>query len=361
MKNKGVFILLLLLFLLSLSGGVLGYIASKNPKNDSLEIPQRVGKISLIYYIDDVEVDELPVNTPAVDELGNEIYKSDYTFSSLSCTNGIEAKFDVETWEFKTDTEKDATCKLYFLKNEYEVTLEVTNAQLGADNDFFVERESDGVFSVIPADGHEFEKATCSDGKNIVWDEEDKTLTINSITKDVACTVIFKTKKLTYEITAKNGTANPTSEEILYGEKVSAIVTPNDGYEEDKVECTNSQVPVFKDNKLIIEKITDNTKCTVTFKKKIEEFTLSLNLPTNNLKLIQGSPLQTILKGENGSFTVKPDEGYEISYENCGNTIPSKVLNEDGSTTYTFNSVSSNIVCTMEVKVIETESIPQDQ
>jgi hypothetical protein len=144
-------------------------------------------------------------------------------------------------------------------------------------------------------------------------------------------------------------------ERANYGESISAIVEPNEGYEKPTISCTNNQEYTYENNNFSIPKITDNTKCTVTFKKTpIVKYKLMLKDISENIKIISGSTEQSVVAGKDGKFTLKADEGYEIELD-CGGIQPSKTDTEaDGSLTYTFLEVNKDITCNVNAKEIQT-------
>ena len=87
------------------------------------------------------------------------------------------------------------------------------------------------------------------------------------------------------DLNVKNGQGS-TTENAKYGESVSAVVEANEGYDSPKIECTNNQEPTLENNRLTIEKLTDNTTCTVTFNKvKETKYKLTINVSEGVLKL----------------------------------------------------------------------------
>ncbi len=348
MKNKGMFVILLLLFIIALGGGVVGFLQSKkNTPTNPNDNPTEEAKITYKYYVEDEEVAQMPENLTSTDENGVEQTNVLYVFSKLSCTNNVTGEFNSDTWTFTPSTTDVASvCSLYFVNSKYEVTLTVTNGEPSADNLKYVDREKDGSFVITPTAGYEFDSAVCSDSKVATWNPKNNTLNISAVMKDVACKVVFKIKTLTLTVSVINGTGDG-NETAQYGDPIETIVTPKTGFEKPTIKCTNNQVATFADNKLSIAKLTDNTTCKVTFNAvAVKKYTLKVTAPTI-ISITSGGESQQITSGSSGTFTLKPDEGYSINTFTCTNSIvPSKQENSDGSTTYTFNSVTSNITCT---------------
>ena len=55
MKNQGLFIVLVILFLLSSAGAIIGYI-ERNKENEPTIDPGTTAKITYVYYLEDQEV-----------------------------------------------------------------------------------------------------------------------------------------------------------------------------------------------------------------------------------------------------------------------------------------------------------------
>lgn len=351
MKNKGLLVVFIILFILSASAAGIGYYehTKKEPEapnnNDSKE-----GTITYKYYLEDLEVEEMPKNEKILDDLGNETDKYKYKFSKFQCTDStIVGQFDEEKWEFIPNEEKEATCNLFFVNSTYEVTLTVTNGKADDNNPKYIEREKDGEFIIIPSEGYQFESTQCSDDKTATWNEQNNTLTINAIMKNVACKVIFSIKELKMDVTVVNGKGT-TTETAKYGESVEAIVEPNEGYQTPTINCTNNQTAEFKDNKLIISKITDNTKCTLTFEAKpANKYSIKIDTLPDTITIVKGSTENSVEEGKTGSFTLKGQDGIKPKLE-C-TVQPSNEDSANGEYTYTFLNVTKNITC----KVTATE------
>lgn len=346
MKSKGLKIILVFLILLTGSCGAIGYVESKKVKND--KVNEIENKITYEYYLEDELQQTMPINTPnATDENGNAIVNEPtYQFSRFTCTNDLTGDFDVDNWKFIPKENKTSTCKLYFVKTNYSVTLTITNGVEDENNLKVIQREKDGKFIIKPNEGYIYKSATCSDNKEGAWDESTNTFTLNAIMKDITCKIDFEIKQLQADITVVNGKGN-TTETVNYGESISVIVEPNSGYEKAKIDCTNKQTGTFSSNKFTISKLTDNTKCTITFEKApVVKHILKVNILDNTkYSISSGSESIPVDNGSTGIFTIKSIDGTTPNVS-CGNINPSKIDNVDSSTfKYTFLNVTNNITC----------------
>ena len=351
MKNKGMLVILIILFVACLACGSIGYFqstsGSKDKGNDVVETPT----IKYLYYLEDVETTlEGVTNSVDIDEnTSSEIVNNDYIFSSYSCTNGLTGEFDSDKWEFVPNEEIDSTCKLYFNKTKYEVTLTVTNGELDKNNNKYIEREKNGEFIIKPYDGYEYDSSTCSNNKVPVWSNTDNKLTISTIMEDVTCKVVFKIKSISMKLTVVNGTGN-TTETVEYGKSITSVIQPNAGFEKPTITCTNNQVATANNNIVTIEKLTDDTTCVATYSAvPLENYTLSINTIPATINISKGGLSQTVQKGSNGEFTLQPETGFAIDQVVC-TVVPQIIANNDGTTTYKFTGMTKDIACTVTAK-----------
>lgn len=346
MKNKGMLIVLIIMFIIALSGGIVGYLESKKEKPETPK-PEEKGQITYKYFLEDQEVEEMPVNEKTVDENGVETVNVLYKLSEQHCTNGVTGTFDENKWKFTVDKEVDSVCELHFVKAKYEVTLTIagSNATLDINNPKYIDREQDGVFKINPSEGYEFSSAECSDNKQTTWDSTQSALLINSITKDVSCKVVFKLKELTVNINVTNGEGS-TTKTVNYGDNIKEVVIPKEGYGTPTIKCTSKlQQGVFKENTFNIDKVIDNNTCTIVFNKTApKKYTLQIELP-EEITITNGSTSAEIEEGKEAEITFKIQEGYKMSLD-CGDIKPSSETPIDSTTIkYSFLGIKSNISC----------------
>ena len=356
MKKKGILLLLIVLFIISIIGAGIGFYYNKHRTNKPVTQPEpEKGKVVYVYYLEEEKVSDMPKNE-MIDEEGNTIKTDTYSFSRFACTNDLSGSFDENKWEFlPNESDKDSTCNLYFVHTKYSVTLTIVNGIQDENNPEYVKREENGVFKITPDEGYEYKDSVCSDDKEVTWDEKTNSLLINAVTKDVMCKVNFSIKNLTAKFTVINGTGN-TSSDVKYGESVNAVIEANDGYENPKIECTNKQTALFENNKITIEKLTNNTECKITFVAvPVTKYTLKVELPSQ-VTVVVGSTSQDIESGKDGTFTLQTDEDY-TSTINCGDVNPSKIDDINNTTRkYTFLSIKDNISCKVTATRIESDN-----
>lgn len=371
MKNKGMLFLLSTLFLIATAGAGIGFYYSSNMPAKPIPEENIKGKVVYKYYLEDEEVKEMPRNNVIAENIDNETAdlendqkeeenenKSEndtevlYKFLKFSCTNDLTGTFDEDKWEFIPVEEKDSTCSLYFVNAKYPVTLTIINGTADENNPRYIEREENGTFKINPHEGYEYKDSVCSDNKEVVWNSSNNTLLISAITKEVSCKVNFSIQTLSAKITVINGSGN-TTENVEYGESVEAVVEAKDGYEKPKIECTNKQTARFENNKVIIEKLTKNTECKITFNPvPVPKYKLSIDFLPNQVQVVSGSLSQNIESGKDGSFVLKTDEEYTSTID-CGGVIPNEERLDSYTVKYTFLSMTKDISCKVSIKASE--------
>ncbi len=348
MKNKPIIALLTILFIASTACAVFGFLEHKKKSNEPIKPVEPIETVKFEYYLENEAVDTMPTNTE----------ENTYAFSKYQCENNIKLEFNSDEWKIKVIDGKEGLCKLYFVKSKYDVTITATNGLIDseeASKTIPVNREDDTSILIVPNEGYEFSDVECANDKEAVYDLSSNTLTINSIMEDTACKVNFKIKTLKLDLTVKNGKGT-TTETAKYGESVSAVVKANDGYENPKIECTNDQEFTFTDNKLTIEKLTNNTKCTVTFvKTPIVTYKLKINTLPEGVVITNGNQEQTIVSGKDGKFALKPTEGHQIKLDCNGVKPSSEETDPDGSIVYTFLQITKDITCNVTLEEITQE------
>ena len=344
MKNKIGIVVTSILFIASSAAATVGYVHSKN---NVANISNNKNAIAYEYYLDDVKVDSMPVKEELLDEEGNPTGKNKYLFSRFSCTNNVSGEFDDTNWKFNPGSESESVCSLYFVNSQYSVTVDARGGVVTTTNPSVVARGSDIEFKITPDEGYEYtdNEVTCSNNKTATWDESTNTLSINGVTENMACTISFSIKELRDDINVKNGEGT-TTENTSYGGNISAIVEPHEGYEKPTVTCTNNQEGKVENNKLIIDKLTDNTTCTVSFSKVTpKEYKVALTDIPEEVSVLTAKEF-TITSGGTVTFTLKASDGYVVSGISCTpQVVPETTNNADGTVSYKFLSVTQDINC----------------
>ncbi len=366
-KRKLIIIIISVLLCACLVFGVIGLLENKKNSNQKKPV-QRNYQITYKYYLNDVEVAQVPTNPTFIseDETGSSSSKivddaeNLYSFNTYSCTNKVTGKWNDETWSFEHSNTADATCSLYFVTNYNTVKIELTNAKLAneKEKEKRIDRNEDAVFKVNPTEGYKFEKAECTNKEVVEWDEDAKELIVRSITSETTCKANFVVAKFTVETEVDFGTGT-TSLEYEYGKKVEIKVEPASEYGNPEITCTNEQKGTWKDNQFVIEKITNNTKCSIKFTKlqsKVQ-FTVSLDVGSNGL-LVSGESSRLVLSGADVSWSVRPNEGYTIKTDpSCTAGKPS-VKTSGNDFIITLKEVDQDATCTVIYEKVTSQEQP---
>lgn len=354
MKDKIIMIILFILFTICITCGIYGLILNLRYKSGTPNLPGIVvqNNITYKYFLENEEVKEIPTNKIISTNPDDFEKNKDYIFKKYTCSDGISGNFNNEKWEFVIENNNDnkkGTCELYFVKSKYNVTFTLKNAIEDETNLKVIDRETDGIFKFVPNDGYIYKSTTCSNNKEPIWNEKDKSLTINAIMSDTNCEVEFERKQLKVNVIVKNGSGN-TTETVFHGDGKTIIVSPKDGYQNAKVSCTNKQVATFDNNTIIIDKLTNDTTCTVTYQQipKVN-YKISISNPNEfpNITLISDAE-QAFETGKEGTVILRATDGSNPTLS-CGDNIPtSKELDSDGTTKtieFSFYNMSNNVTC----------------
>lgn len=354
MKNKLLFVIFTILFIIFSICTVIGYTQCVNNKDlNNNPKKNQTNNIVFEYYLEDEKIDQLPWQNNTITSSDTSEEK-DYIFKRYNCTNNITGTFNEDKWEFETNG-KDGLCKLYFVNARYEISFNVINGIQDESNVKIVERETDGSFKMIPNEGFEFDSVVCANNKEASWDENTSSINISAITSDIACTINFKKKELTINVKVINGKGT-TIEKVLYGDSKTIVIEPNLGYNNPKLQCTNNQNATYDNNNIIFDKLTNNTSCTISFYKiivpvynvtieNIEDFASS-----TDIKISNGiNKVNKVNKGENFIFTITRLTDKIVNL-NCGDVIPQESIIENGINKYEFLNINNDVTCNIEIK-----------
>lgn len=363
MENKKVIAILIgTLTTICLILGLIGLLQSKRtPKI----IPEKKYQVTYKYYLNDVEVSQMPTNPTLIssEEEGEEGSSSSsdemsverlYAFNTATCTNNVTYTWDETTWTFTPSNTADSTCSLYFVTTYNVVKVEATNAKITSSKEMKVKRGEDAVIKITPNEGYTFEKAECTNDEIVDWDNDAKELIVRGITLETTCNANFIISKFSVETQVNMGTGT-TKVEYEYGKKVEIKVNPAEDYGNPDIVCTNDQKGTWKDNLFTIEKLTNNTKCTITFKKlqSQNEYTVSLDVGTNG-NILSGANPAKVTAGGSMSWNVRVNEGYVPEDLTCRGVSGSYKLS---GTDYivTLKNVTEDTECTIVYKQQQTQ------
>ena len=360
--RKSMIIILSILIATCTVLGIVGFLESKKVSEPS-DKPKEY-EIEYKYYLDGVEVNEMPVNekTNEEDNIENETGENTndeteitemYSFENYNCTNNVKGVWDNELWEFSVpEKNSDATCVLYFVSNYFDVDIKVNNGvvnELDALQDRKVKRGESITYNITPTEGYNFEKVECTNDANAEWNEESSTLTVNNVTKDTVCEVTYSIGEYTIKFTANNGSISEETKTAKYGDTITTIIKPGSDYIYNQVSCSDGQTASYdpSTNTLTVTNVSKNSTCTVDFRS---------NKYTVTLKIVNGTPIEdtkTVEAGNRVSFTFNNNEGYTTTNPKieCDNGLKGTV----SGSLFTIDNVSANGTCTLTFNPIETE------
>lgn len=374
---KSLSIFVAILFVISCGCTVLGYTTSKKEKEQPINPGNNTNKtaidrnITYEYYLEEELVSEMPTNKKEEDtnETNKTIETNEtkeeqlYKFDRFKCDPEITGRFDTEEWKFIPNKTEKSTCKLYFNKSRYNVALTVINGKSDDENNnYSVERYTDGVFKIIPNEGYEFSgDYQCSNDKIAEYDKSKNIFKISAVTSDLACKLTFVEKKLSFELTIKNGNCGEECDggkikkTLYFGEKTTFIVNPQNGYEFDanKLKCSNNQTATYASGNFSITPSSD-TKCTIEFiKSKIVKHKISItNSEAENVKskfsITQGSDEISVEDGGTGVIKIAIAEGVEVIPKLDCSQLAERSPSGSNEYTFTWMGVTKDIKCSIK-------------
>lgn len=303
--------------------GIIGFL--ENQKKPSVK-PEIKYQVTYKYYLNNVEVAQMPTNPKMISDEGSSTASTKevdveklYAFNTATCTNNVTYTWDEETWTFTPSNTADSTCSLYFVTTYNTFKLEVKNAKIKGESEAKIKRGEDAVVKITPDEGYVFEKAECTNNEVAEWNNDAKELIVRSITLETSCKANFVIGKFTVETQVNLGTGT-TKVEYEYGKKIELKVTPAEGYRNPDITCTNDQKATWNNDTLIIDKLTNSTLCTITFKKlqtKVD-YTVSLDLGELGLgTILFGTNPSKVPVGGSVSWNIRVNEGYIIENATC--------------------------------------------
>lgn len=346
-------ITIIVLEILSIAGGVVGFLESKKQPNEQKPKDNKNYEITYKYYIDNVAAKNMPENS-TVETGEDDTEETVYSFERYVCTNDVQGEFNVQEWKFTPNVTADSTCKLYFVSNFFEVTVNVTNGklnELSATNNKKVKKGESLTYDITPNEGYEYNAtSSCSNGATATWNAETNKLTVSNVTAETKCEIKYDIKQLTVNVKVENGTTETESNTVEYGKDIEFTFTPNENMVYDKMECKptiKSATYQTETNKLTISNVTADSTCTVTFKQNAFRVTLNITNGT-----IVGDTTKDVKKTGKAIFNIKANEGYTTS--------PAEMTCENGATITSngevvrVDSVTQDTTCSMTLKESNT-------
>ena len=170
------------------------------------------------------------------------------------------------------------------------------------------------------------------DGNNIPVSDS---YTFTNVNSDHTIDVYFE-KKPTYTITATaeaGGTIEPSGEiSVEEGNDITFTITPDNGYQIEKVEVDGNNIGVV--NKYTFENVNANHTIKAYFKEQTVSYVIYATAHQGGI--ISPSGKVSVNEGENITFSIKPDQGYQID------RVEVDGQNMGAITSYTFEFVKSD-------------------
>jgi hypothetical protein len=239
-----------------------------------------------------------------------------------------------------------------FSLNEYLVTAASGDGGTISPENQSVTHGNNTTFTITPDNGYSVDSVTGCDGTLT-----DTTYTTGAITS--ACSVNASFSLNEYQVTATSegsGAISPESQSVTHGNNATFIVTPATGYSvSDVTGCDGS----LTDNTYTTGAIT--SACSVNASFSLNEYRITASSGGGG---VISPESQMVAHGDNATFTVTPDNGYDIfTVEGCNGTLDvnnyiTDTIIEACSINATFNQVP-DVNAGDDVDIIESDTIQQ--
>lgn len=261
----------------------------------------------------------------------------DYEFSKYKCNNGITGRWSETEWKFIPKAESDGKCRLYFVDKQYTAQLIAPDGvTIAGEEKIKVKKDEMAEFAIALAEGVSIKEVTCTKDQQAEFTKEK--ITLSELTDDTTCTIVTEDAKYNVEAKAINGKVTGFKQEVVYGQNVIYTVSPKNGYSLDTVSCTNNQTGNWSNGKLTVEKVTNETVCTVRF--KASEYTVTVKAKNGK---VTAPATKTIAANGTVSFTVVPTNGTNASKISCTNGQKGSFSNNS----FVVSKVTANTTCTV--------------
>lgn len=187
----------------------------------------------------------------------------------------------------------------------------------------------------------EFDKAKCTNNVTGLWSEKNWKFSPR-LTSDTTCTLYFKTKEYKVELEIPKGVSFEDNKlingiNVKKDESPEFILVIEEGKIIDSIVCEDEMKATFNENKVIVNKVTKDTKCLV--KLKNDTYVVDVKAVNGNVK--NGKAIVEF-DGE-VKFNVVADSNYILDRVECSNNQKGNLV--DG--VFTVKNVTSDTICTV--------------
>ena len=293
--------------------------------------------------------------------------------ATIPAVEGAEYSFDGTTWldvNTKTNCQPNTQYTGYIRMKETEThnaspitsstatspkleketyTITASAGAGGSMNPFgavTVNNGADQTFTITPDEGYEIADVVVDD-VSVLEQLTSNSYTFTNVQADHTISVTFQEiveEPESYTITAtagEGGSIDPTgSVTVNEGENKTFTITPDEGYEIADVVVDGSSVKdQLTDNRYTFTGVQADHTISVTFQEIVEEpESYTITATAGEGGSIDPTGSVTVNEGENKTFTITPDEGYEIADVVVDG---SSVLGQLTGSSYTFTNVQA--------------------
>ncbi len=195
---------------------------------------------------------------------------------------------------------------------------------------------------------YSFEKYDCTNNVKGIWDNDLWQFSVPEKNSDATCVLYFVSNYFDVEIKANNGIVNELDalkdRKVKRGESITYNITPTEGYNFEKVDCTNNATAEWNEENstLTVSNVTKNTTCEVTY--SIGEYTIKFT--ANNGSITEET--KTAKHGETVTTIINPGSEYIYNKVSCSDGQTATY--DTNTNTLTVSNITKNTTCTVDFK-----------
>lgn len=191
------------------------------------------------------------------------------------------------------------------------------------------------------SDGYEFDKYKCTNGVTGKWSEKKWKFTPKK-TANSTCRIYFVDREYEIELIAPDGVTISGDEKVNVKKdgKAEFTIAPKEGVAIKEVTCTNDQKAIYANDKVTIDKPTDDATCTIV----TEDAKYTVQAAAISGKVTNSQ--QEAKFGQNVIFNVTPNAGYILDKVTCTN-------NQNGTWSngkLTISKLTASTKCTVSFR-----------
>jgi len=265
----------------------------------------------------------------------------DLGYAATLTVDGNPVALSNNSYNLNSITVNHAIAVTFTQETETIATSAGSNGSISPSGNVSINYGGNQTFSVTPSTG--YTASLIVDGNAVAMTNNSYTLSNVTVNHSIAVSFSRETESITASA-GSNGSINPTSATVLYGDNQIFTITPNLGYTANLT--VDGNAVAMTNNSYTLNNVIANHNIAVSFTQETETLTASAGSHGS----ISPSGNVGVTYGANQTFSVTPDLGYTSILIIDGNPV---AMNNN---TYTLSNVIANHSVSVSFS-LETETI----